>query len=86
MLPLEVGKLYSCFRRLMLFPDKETAAFQSKTDAYWSTKLVLYVEENDPFLVIDQSDMYIQVLAGDKRGWIIHKDWLEIKEITDAAA
>ena len=47
---------------------------------------ISYVDINIPFLVLStgRRECY-EVLVGDKRGWIIYKDWLNIKEITDAA-
>jgi len=53
--------------------------------AYWSEimdKPVSYCNPQTPLLVLSVKEQYIQVLAGDKRGWIINMDWLEIKEIS----
>ena len=98
---LEVGKLYSCSEHfLMLYPDKETAVAglhaiaQSSTRAaalavYWSEefgKPVIYAEKNIPLLVLNTEGEYVEVLAGDHKGWIINADWLELKEIVDEAA
>ena len=98
---LEVGKLYSCSEYfIMLYPDRETAASAAgyaaagyaaaaRAAAYWSRKLekpVIYAEKNIPLLVLNTSDEYVEVLAGDQRGWAICPDWLNIKEITDDAA
>ena len=92
MQPLEVGKLYICSEHfLMLYPDKETAAagatfVTSSTRAaaialYWSEfdKPVIYCET--PLLVLSVNEKYVEVLAEDKRGWIIYHGWLEIKDI-----
>jgi hypothetical protein len=115
---LEVGKLYSCSKYLLLYPDKETAAVavadtstaaaaarpvhmaqldpiaaildvavtgRAETSAsYWSKqfdKPVNYYNPQTPLLVLSVKEEYIQVLAGDKKGWIINMDWLEIKDI-----
>jgi hypothetical protein len=90
---IEVGKLYSCSEHfLMLYPDKETAAGghhavavpTAATAAYWSKKFdkpVSYCNPETPLLVLSVKEQYIQVLAGDKKGWIINMDWLNIKEI-----
>ena len=97
---IEVGKLYSCSEYfLMLYPDKETAAgigaafATSSTRAaaialYWSEfdKPVIYCNPETPLLILSADKEYVEVLVGDKRGWIIYQDWLKIKEITDAAA
>ena len=90
---LEVGKLYSCSGYfLLLFPDKEAvdegvhvhAATAYVAAAYWSKKFdkpVNYCNPLTPLLVLSVKEEYIQVLAGDKVGWIINMDWLEIKDI-----
>jgi len=90
----EVGKLYSCSEHfLMLYPDKETAsagaAFAtSSTRAaaialYWSAfdKPVIYCNPETPLLVLSADNKYVEVLAGDCKGWIIYQGWLEIKDI-----
>ena len=47
--------------------------------------LVLSVKEEyiplTPLLVLSVKEEYIQVLAGNQKGWIIYRDWLNIKEI-----
>jgi hypothetical protein len=101
---LEVGKLYSCSKYfLLLFPDKDSAAFadaavaaapaaDAAAAAYWTRefarklgKPVSYCNPLTLLLVLSVKEEYIEVLAGDKKGWIIYQDWLELKEITDAA-
>ncbi len=96
---LEVGKLYSCSEYfLLLYPDKDTAAIAlaitataDEAAAYWNRKLqnhkpVSYCNPLTPLLVLSVKEQYIEVLAGDHRGWIIYQGWLKIKEITDDAA
>ena len=99
---LEVGKLYSCSKYfLMLYPDKDTAAANlgaavesARTNAvavaaYWTRELgkpVGYCDPKTPLLVLSVKEQYIEVLAGDKVGWLINEDWLDIGEIVDAAA
>ena len=93
---LDVGKLYSCSGYfLMLYPDKETVACADfdagcgRADhdaiaAYWTEKLqkpVSYCEHETPLLVLTVEEKYVEVLAGDKKGWIIYRDWLELEEI-----
>ena len=93
-MPLEVGKLYSCSEYfLLLYPDKETAAAAARAAAtaaaYWSKKFdepVSYCNPLAPLLVLSVNEKYVEVLAGDKKGWIINMDWLNIQEIVDAAA
>lgn len=51
---------------------------------YWSKRFekpVYYTEKKVPLLVLNNKEEYIEVLAGDKKGWIMVKDWLGIKEI-----
>ena len=99
---LEVGKLYSCSKYfLLLYPDRETAAAvpyapaEGRRDAaarhvaYWTRefgKPVSYCNPQTPLLVLSVNEKYVEVLAEDKRGWIINEDWLELKEIVDEAA
>ena len=82
---------------LLLYPDQEACATASSTAAafaagfgvaagaaYWARilgKSVSYTEKKIPLLVLNNKKEYIEVLAGDKKGWIIVKDWLGIKEI-----
>ena len=61
--------------------------------AYWSKKFdksVSYCDPKTPLLVLSvkeqYKEQYIEVLAGDKVGWIIYPDWLVLKEIVDEAA
>jgi len=52
--------------------------------SYWSNRLgksVSYAEKNIPLLVLDSKEKFYEVLIEDKKGWIIFKDWLEIREI-----
>ena len=77
---------------LLLFPDKETAAVTRHGDAhygtedfavahatYWTRKLgksVSYCNPQTPLLVLSVKEKYIEVLAGEQKGWIIYPDWL----------
>ena len=93
---LKVGKLYICEEYfLMLYPDQETAAaacghLARTADAailaaaFWSKRFgkpVSYAEKNVPLLPLNNKEKYVEVLAGDRKGWIICEDWLNIKEI-----
>ena len=91
---LEVGKLYTCEKYfLLLFPDPETvgAAYAhndrsatAATAAYWSKRFgkpISYADKNVPLLVLNSKDKCVEVLAGDKKGWIVCRGWLKIKEI-----
>ena len=52
--------------------------------AYWTRELgksVSYCNPQTPLLVLSVKEKYIEVLAGDRKGWIIVEDWLGIKEI-----
>ncbi len=60
------------------------AATAAASAAYWSNRFgkpVLYAEKNIPILVIQNKEEYIEVLSGDKSGWIVYQDWLKLKEI-----
>jgi len=98
---IEVGKLYSCSEYfLLLYPDKDTAAAKlgaaaaapigaAAPAAYWTRELgkpVSYCNPQTPLLVLSVKEKYIEVLAGDKVGWIINEDWLNIQEIVNEAA
>ena len=50
----------------------------------WTRELgkpIGYCDPKTPLLVLSVKEQYIEVLAGDKVGWIIYQDWLNIKEI-----
>jgi len=52
--------------------------------AYWSKRLnckVGYGKPEEVFMVLKQKDEFAHVLFGEKQGWIINKNWLEIKRI-----
>jgi hypothetical protein len=82
---------------LLLYPDKDTdpveavleaavtAALPAVTAAsYWTRELgkpVSYCNPKTPLLVLSVDKKYVEVLAGDRKGWIINMDWLEIKDI-----
>jgi hypothetical protein len=68
-----------------------TATATATHAAYWSRKLgkpVIYADKNIPLLVLNTEGEgeYVEVLAGDRKGWIIFNDYLNIKEIVDEAA
>ena len=44
-------------------------------------KPVLFLDKNIPLLFLNSKKNFYEVLTGDKKGWIIFKDWLNIKEI-----
>jgi len=95
---MKIGKLYSYSEPfLMLYPDKETAVKVRRASgprialapAYWSKRFgkpVSYLEPKTPLLVLSTDKKYVEVLAEDKRGWIIYQDWLDIKELANEAA
>ena len=63
----------------------------ARTAAFWNRKLqnqkpVSYCNPKTPLLVLSVKEKYVEVLAGDKKGWIIYQGWLNIQEIVDAAA
>ena len=70
--------------------EGSTAATVTSTDApdaaadYWSNRFgkpVLYAKKNIPLLILNNKEKYVEVLAGDRKGWIIFNDYLNIKEI-----
>jgi hypothetical protein len=91
---METGKLYICEEYfLLLYPDPETATAAGSSDVradaadaadYWSNRFgkpVLYAKKNIPLLILNNREKYVEVLAGDRKGWIIFNDYLNIKEI-----
>lgn len=77
----------------MLYPDKETADEEQivtpRTNVMVSVafcaqrfgKHVSYTEKNISLLILNNEEKYTEVLAGDRKGWIINEDWLNLKEI-----
>lgn len=70
------------------FGSSATAAEDSPSAAsfadFWSRKLgklVSYYSPRTPLLILSMENEFVEVLAGDKKGWIIFKDWLNIKEV-----
>ena len=64
-------------------PSASTARADAAA-AYWTRKLgksVSYTDKNIPLLVLNNKEKYVEVLAGDRKGWIVIEDWLELKEI-----
>jgi len=58
------------------------AAAEVRVD-YWSKELnckVRYSEPGEVFMVLKQKNEFTHVLFGEKQGWIINQDWLEIEE------
>jgi len=56
--------------------------------SYWSKELectVLYSELNEIFIFIKEEiieeQKYLNVLFGDKQGWIVYGDWLRIERV-----
>ena len=41
-----------------------------------------YCNAAAPLLVLNTDKAYIEVLAGERKGWIINQEWLNIKEIS----
>ena len=60
------------------------AATAVEVGDYWSNRLgkpVFYTEKNIPLLILNNREKYVEVLAGDRKGWIIFNDYLNMKEI-----
>jgi len=74
--------------RLLGAPARQTAQAAAEL-AYWSKRLgkpVNYCDPRTPLLVLSVNEKYVEVLAGDRKGWIIYWNRLGIGEIIDAAA
>lgn len=44
-----------------------------------------FTQPSDPLLVVGSSlwcGMFFEVLAGGRRGWIVERDWFNLREIT----
>jgi hypothetical protein len=66
-----------------------TAASPAAYASAWSRKLgkpVIFCNPETPLLVLSVDKKYVEVLAGDRKGWIINEDWLNIGEIVNEAA
>ena len=76
--------------RSALTAPRRTAADRAAADTdYWSNRFgkpVLYAKKNIPLLILNNREKYIEVLAGDRKGWIIVEDWLGIKEFDYASS
>jgi len=92
----EVGKLYKCSDHyILIYPTRENAMVAEQATAavawaagYWSKKLGCSVrcsEPNEIFIFIKEEIIeehkYLNVLFGDKQGWIIYEDWMEIERV-----
>ena len=61
-----------------------TVPLAAEGAAYWSNRFgkpVSYTEKNIPLLVLNNEENLYEVLAGDRKGWIVYQDWLKIREI-----
>jgi len=93
----EEEKLYKCSDHyiLMIYPTRENAMVAAlavgavaQAASYWSDYLectVRYSEPNEIFIFIKEEiieeQKYLNVLFGDKQGWIIYEDWLRIERV-----
>jgi hypothetical protein len=90
-----VGKFYICEDfYLFLFPDRRSAVYtplaavltetKAATHAHMQSKELgrhlSYCDPNTIFLVLRHVNNVYEVLAGDKKGWIINRYWLGLKE------
>jgi len=64
------------------------AATAAWAASYWSEELGCSVrcsEPNEIFIFLKEEiieeQKYINVLFGDKQGWIVYKDWMEIERV-----
>jgi len=88
------GKLYRCHKYyLLIYPTaaraatERWAATESAEAKYWSNKfkdIVRYSEPNEIFIFLKEEmfrgKKYLNVLFGDKQGWIMYEDWLRIRK------
>jgi hypothetical protein len=52
--------------------------------AYWTRqfgKPVSYLEKSSPILVLGIEENFVEVLGGERKGWIIYNDFVKIREI-----
>jgi len=64
------------------------AAVVGQAASYWSEELNCTVrcsEPNEIFIFLKEEiieeQKYINVLFGDKQGWIVYKDWMKIERV-----
>jgi hypothetical protein len=51
---------------------------------YWTRRFgkpVSSLPKRIPLLVLNTEKNFVEVLGGERKGWIIYNDWLNIKEI-----
>ncbi len=89
-----LGKLYKCPEySLMIYPSKEKAimawyhvtdpAYMHQPPAFWSITLSCKVHCSRPeeiFMLLEQNYQFLHVLFGDRQGWIVFRDWMNIVE------
>ena len=60
-------------------------AIAGREAAYYSKKFgksISFIDKAVVLLILNNvEDKYYEVLAGDKKGWILYRDWLNIKEV-----
>lgn len=91
---LEIGKLYICEKQyIMLYHDRASAErvnvpcanFPEIATKYWSEELGKPVKYcDDMFMVLGHDDDLTKILFKDAIGWIITKEWMEIREMINA--
>jgi len=88
---IEANSLYEdAVSRTILIEEYAASSFVAEAKfatQYWTKRLggtkVIYSNPKEPIFVVSREDKYWNVIIGEKIGWIIAEEWLELKEITD---
>ena len=87
---MQIGKFYmSDQHHLCLYPDKKSAVEVEEESGYnhpyfWSQKLgkpVDYIKKCVPFLVLHKDRTIVEVLVGERKGFILYRKWIIFKEL-----
>ena len=90
MLALEIGKIYTCEKYLLLYPTRSmaisymaSAGSSRGLAAWWATGIdshIVHCEANRVFVVLEVYMDRAKILIDEMNGWIINADWIIIKE------
>lgn len=89
---LEIGKIYTCEKYLLLYPAKNMAISEMAPvsigsrrgpAAWWATGIdshIVCCEANRVFVVLEVYMDRARIIIDEMNGWIINADWINIKE------
>lgn len=90
MLALEIGKIYTCEKYLLLYPTRNMAISYTASAgtsrglaAWWAAGIdshIVCCEANRVFVVLEVYMDRAKILIDEMNGWIINADWINIKE------